>query len=943
MTANSGCVLPVTSSDYTVSNVNATPSAVITAGASTVQQGTPTSLSIPTGAGNALAFASNGNGTNYITLPRSIITQFAAGFTYEAFIKVSATSGTNWLFTLGSTVGTAAVNGNYIGLAVEPGGNLSVYSDNSQANHTNFASSNTIVAGTVYHIALTMDGTNMNVYLNGNTTPIYTVACSLLPSTLNASANPFDFLGHPLYDDTTPGQPDFKGTMDEVRFWKAARTGTQIHAAYKSSVTTNSTGLVAYYKLDNATTSVSTTVTDATGNGYNATLSSNFVTNTPQPYVASPVTGFNSQTVVWSPSTGLNRADTGVVTATPLVTTTYTVTVTSSAGCVSSSSKTITVTPPPTFLGTVSTDWATAANWSSGVVPGATDSVIVKLTVARLPTISDARSVKSLYVAFGATVTVGTNGSLDVKQVLNNLGSINNNGSLTMSGTAAQVITGGGRVNSLTITNTAGVTLNSDLTVNGKLSITGSTLNVNNKTLTLNSGSYLTNVASGILTNASHTIAKQALDPARVNSSRGSWYYVAPLVTGQTMNAWSWNNNYDAGTFSADTSKRSSVYTYDPTYTTVRSRSGFVNPSSASVSAPSGSGAYVWFGGQFYAAGATQSQQGAPFLGTKDWTTLKYCTGSCANGSTTNGFNLIGNPYYASLDWDNAAWTKTNVSGTIWFWEGTEGRYGTYAFNSGGGTNGASNVIAKGQGFFIKVTAANPVLTVTPAALASSQSTILRTAATGKLRLKMASESYSDEILLTRNNTVSRAYNENKDSEKMFNSKLNLGWKTDGEVLAIANRPVEASDVIDLHLTNTLTSATTLAVSETEGFEDLNMYLLDRNTNTTVLLTAGTAVNVESDITGTRYALLFTESVTAVKAGQGLKLNLYPNPANDVMYVEGLNAEAAKALVLTDVLGHEVQLNLAPQGSRFALDLTGLAPGMYMLKANGKAYPVVKK
>jgi hypothetical protein len=65
------------------------------------------------------------------------------------------------------------------------------------------------------------------------------------------------------------GNSYFPGTMDEIRIWNMARSQSNINANKNSTIATNSTGLVGYYKLDENSGS---TAADATGNGYLGTV-----------------------------------------------------------------------------------------------------------------------------------------------------------------------------------------------------------------------------------------------------------------------------------------------------------------------------------------------------------------------------------------------------------------------------------------------------------------------------------------------------------------------------------------------------------------------------------------------------------------------------------------------------------------------------------------------
>jgi hypothetical protein len=69
------------------------------------------------------------------------------------------------------------------------------------------------------------------------------------------------------------------------------------------------------------------------------------------------------------------------------------------------------------------------------------------------------------------------------------------------------------------------------------------------------------------------------------------------------------------------------------------------------------------------------------------------------------GWNLVGNPYPTSIDWDElSGWTKTNVNATIYIHVNAT-KWATYN-KATGETNGGSNLIPPFQGFFVEASAA---------------------------------------------------------------------------------------------------------------------------------------------------------------------------------------------------------------------------------------------
>lgn len=88
-----------------------------------------------------------------------------------------------------------------------------------------------------------------------------------------------------------------------------------------------------------------------------------------------------------------------------------------------------------------------------------------------------------------------------------------------------------------------------------------------------------------------------------------------------------------------------------------------------------------------------------------------------------NGWNMLGNPYGASLNWADENWTKTGIDDFAYIWNPATSNYQVTA----GGDTGSGNVegitaadfIAPFQAFFVKANASNPALTVPPSARAT--------------------------------------------------------------------------------------------------------------------------------------------------------------------------------------------------------------------------------
>jgi hypothetical protein len=145
----------------------------------------------------------------------------------------------------------------------------------------------------------------------------------------------------------------FNGQLDEIRVWKIARTAAQIRDNMANSLQGDEPGLMAYYRMDQQAVAGQTTLYDQTLNGNDGTLTN-----------MDPATD-------WVASTAFN-----------------------------------------TWIGSESTAWGTAENWSRAAAPVATDNVGIPdysntgYPAGNAPTISGAPTVNHFVLAAGAGPTL---------------------------------------------------------------------------------------------------------------------------------------------------------------------------------------------------------------------------------------------------------------------------------------------------------------------------------------------------------------------------------------------------------------------------------------------------------------------------------------------------------------------------------------------------------
>ncbi len=96
--------------------------------------------------------------------------------------------------------------------------------------------------GVWQHVAITWDGTNAQIYLNGLPLGMNT------PTSVNLASSP-----NPCYIGDIPsyiGNANLDGAMDELRVWNYARTQNEIQSAMNCPLHGNEVGLSAYYQFN---------------------------------------------------------------------------------------------------------------------------------------------------------------------------------------------------------------------------------------------------------------------------------------------------------------------------------------------------------------------------------------------------------------------------------------------------------------------------------------------------------------------------------------------------------------------------------------------------------------------------------------------------------------------------------------------------------------------
>ena len=185
------------------------------------------------------------------------------------------------------------------------------------------------------------------------------------------------------------------------------------------------------------------------------------------------------------------------------------------------------------WLGVVSSDWNTAANWCGGV-PTATSDISIPTGTNFAPMITSSGMVRNLVIENGATMTVTQGGRLMIYGDLDNNGTfVSSLGNIEFRGSANQSID---PFTSATITmnGSGGITLNGNVTTSDLTLTNGNiTLGANNFTLT---GSALGSAASHIITNGTGKVTSKNITASLVTIPVGpnaASYNPVSILNGQ--------------------------------------------------------------------------------------------------------------------------------------------------------------------------------------------------------------------------------------------------------------------------------------------------------------------------------------------------------------------------------------------------------------------------
>lgn len=163
------------------------------------------------------------------------------------------------------------------------------------------------------------------------------------------------------------------------------------------------------------------------------------------------------------------------------------------------------------------------------------------------------------------------------------------------------------------------------------------------------------------------------------------------------------------------------------------------------------------------------------------------------SGSQGDGYNFMGNPYVASIDWEApAGWDKSGLASdgfVIW-----EGSMNAQYVSGTGGTNGASRYIPPQQGFFVQTIPAGGTFGLDDDVKVHSEQDFLKDEqiVADRLSLTITNGQLTDETVIHFNVNATAGKDFSYDSDKYLAPTVD--YNPDGTVLRVRNQIYSVSD-----------------------------------------------------------------------------------------------------------------------------------------------------
>jgi hypothetical protein len=293
------------------------------------------------------------------------------------------------------------------------------------------------------------------------------------------------------------------------------------------------------------------------------------------------------------------------------------------------------------------------------------------------------------------------------------------------------------------------------------------------------------------------------------------------------------------------------------------------------------------------------------------------------------GYNLIGNPYPSTIDW-NLVTSKTNVTSTIWVWNPNTYSYGTY--DGVASVNGGSRYIPACQGFFVKVNNSSNSLTLNNSVRVSQPQTFLKgdSKLSNAIKLQLTDGKYSDEALVyfaQETDGSPKLYSFSSAVPQLFIKEGTQNFAISHYSGPIANRDVHLALYINQ------SGKYTINVADFTFDNNVNVSLEDLVSKKTTILngTSSYSFDFATGSESNRFVLHFSnKSVTAIETVSDNTPKIYS--FGKQIYISNTAAHSGEIAVY-DLLGRLI-LQKSINTAQDQIDMSYQPAGIYMVQVS---------
>ena len=324
------------------------------------------------------------------------------------------------------------------------------------------------------------------------------------------------------------------------------------------------------------------------------------------------------------------------------------------------------------------------------------------------------------------------------------------------------------------------------------------------------------------------------------------------------------------------------------------------------------------------------------------------------NGTYTQGFNLVGNPYPSPINWDAASgWTRTNIDNGIYFFNASGDEYsGSYSsYVNGVQLGSADPIIPAMQGFFVHVSDVPlpyPVhgtfgmdnrvrtenLNPTFKTATLDTRTILRFASSFE-----GTTANQDPFVLYFDPIASQKFDANADALKLLNTDEKLtnlyAITSDNRQVSIdgMSYPTDSLTRVPLGITTYKDGWVIIQAKEIGQLSpDLDLYLIDNYTKVIQNLkqTPNARFYLSKGSYDHRFELLFSTTKNLIPIVKTDQLFVISRSVGKVLVFINMGTEESGELTVTNMLGQKMS-DVAVSGQQTVELSSGLASGIYVV------------